>query len=317
MDLKKKGLNIFSLLKETFQEWNSDDPFRHSAVIAYYAIFSLPALLIIIVNAAGKIFGKEAIEGEIQGQIGSMIGQDAASQVQDMIASASQMDNSAIAIVIGVATLLFGATGVFVQLQQSLNKVWEVEANPDAGLKKLAIDRATSLGVILAIGFLLLISLVISAALAILNGWLQRILPEFMLVLIHIINLVVSIGIITVLFALIYKVLPDVVMKWRFVWLGALVTAILFTIGKFALGFYFGKAEPGSTYGAAGSVILIMLWVNYSALIMLFGAEFTQVYARRKGERIEPSSHARRSAEYRLKEMQREKEENSQQKEKA
>jgi membrane protein len=184
-----------------------------------------------------------------------------------------------------------------------------VELKPNAGYAKLAIDRATSLGVILAIGFLLLISLVLTAALTALGGWIERQLPNFMLYLFQIINLLVSFGVITLLFALIYKVLPDVKISWRAVWIGAVVTALLFTIGKSAIGFYFGKSNPASAFGAAGSIILILLWVNYSALIFLFGAEFTQVYARRYGERIEPNSYAQRTAAFRLKEQEQRKQE--------
>lgn len=303
MGVKGSAKNIFSLFKETAKEWSEEDPFRQSAVIAYYAIFSLPALLIIIVQVAGLVFGKEAVQGKVEEQIDSMMGQEAASQVQTMISNAGQMESSTIAIIIGVATLLFGATGVFYQMQQSLNKVWEVEPKPDAGIGKMAMDRATSLGVILAIGFLLLISLVLTTAINVLNDWIQSQLPDFMVVLVFVVNELLSIGIITLLFALIYKVLPDAKVRWQSVWIGALVTAILFTIGKFALGIYFGKADPASAYGAAGSVILILLWVNYSALILIFGAEFTQIYARRHGHQIEPDNHAQRTPGYRLKEQ--------------
>ena len=310
---RKKATNIFSILKQTYKEWNEDEPFRQSAVIAYYSIFSLPALLIIIVEVVGRIFGREAVQGEISGQISGMVGQEAAEQVQTMVANVSQQGNSTIAIIIGIGTLLFGATGVFYQLQQSLNQVWEVELKPSAGIAKLALDRATSLGVIVAIGFLLLISLVVTAALSVLSGWMQRQLPEFTVHLFNVINFLVSLGVVTLLFALIYKTLPDVKIAWKAVWIGSIVTAVLFTIGKTALGFYFGASNPGSAYGAAGSIILILLWVNYSALIFLFGAEFTQVYARRYGFKIQPSSYAQRTADFRLKEQERKEKEQKQQ----
>ncbi len=303
MNFKERGKNIFSLLKATYLEWNEDEPFRQSAVIAYYSIFSLPALLIIIVNTVGLVLGEEAVQGQISAQITGLVGEEAAKQVEEMIANVSQQGNNVIGIIIGIGTLLFGATGVFYQLQQSLNKVWEVELKPNAGYAKLAIDRATSLGVILAIGFLLLVSLALTAVLTALGGWIERQLPDFMLYLFQIINFLVSFGVVTLLFALIYKVLPDVKISWRAVWIGAVVTALLFTIGKSAIGFYFGTSNPASAFGAAGSVILILLWVNYSALIFLFGAEFTQVYARRYGESIEPNSYARRTADFRIKEQ--------------
>ena len=300
---KERAKNIFSMLKATYFEWNEDEPFRQSAVIAYYSIFSLPALLIIIINAVGLIYGEEAVQGEISTQIGSLVGDEAAKQVEEIIASTSEQGNNFFAIVIGIGTLLFGATGVFYQLQQSLNKVWEVELKPDAGYAKLAIDRATSLGVILAIGFLLLTFLVLTTILSALGDWIERQLPDFMLYLFQAVNFLVPFAVITLLFALIYKVLPDVKISWRAVWVGAAVTALLFSIGKSAIGFYFGQSDPASAFGAAGSIILILLWVNYSALIVLFGAEFTQVYARRYGERIEPNSYAQRTADFRIKEQ--------------
>ena len=301
--MKKVGNNIFSYLKETYLGWQNDEAFRQSAVIAYYSIFSLPALIIIVVNVAGFFFGKEEVRGQITGQIGSMIGQDAAYQVQTMVANAGDQGGSTIAIIIGIATLIFGATGLFYQLQQSLNQVWDVEAKPSAGILKVVVDRALSLGIVLAIGFLLIISLVITAILSAVNSWMQAQLPDMMMYFFHVINFLLSIGIITVFFALIYKVLPDVDIPWRTVWIGALVNAILFTLGKSALGYYFGQTDPASTFGAAGSVILILLWVNYSGLIFLFGAQFTKVYARRNGHQIKVSSHAQRTARYRLREQ--------------
>ncbi len=302
MDYKARAKEIFSMLKATYNEWNEDEPFRQSAVIAYYSIFSLPALLIVIINVVGMIYGEEAVQGQISTQIEGMVGAEAAQQVEEMIASTSQMDNNFLAIVIGVGTLLFGATGVFYQLQQSLNKVWEVELKPGAGYAKLAIDRATSLGVVLAIGFLLLVSLLVTTALSALNNWLAQQLPDAMLYVFQLLNFLVPLAVITLLFALIYKVLPDVHISWKAVWVGAVVTAVLFSIGKSLIGFYFGQSNPASAFGAAGSLILILLWVNYSALIFLFGAEFTQVYARRYGERIEPNSYAQRTADFREKE---------------
>lgn len=299
---KERAKNIFSMLKTTYFEWNEDEPFRQSAVIAYYSIFSLPALLIIIINVIGYIWGEEAVRGQISAQMGSLVGEEAATQVEDIVASMGQQGNSFFAVVIGIGTLLFGATGVFYQLQQSLNKVWEVELKPKTGYTKLAIDRATSLGVILAIGFLLLVFLVITAILSALGNWIEQQLPDFMLYLFQAVNFLVPFVVITLLFALIYKVLPDVKISWRAVWVGAVVTALLFSLGKSAIGLYFGQADPASAFGAAGSIILILLWVNYSALIVLFGAEFTQVYARRYGERIEPNSYAQRTAEFRIKE---------------
>ncbi|WPP51297.1 YihY/virulence factor BrkB family protein [Catalinimonas niigatensis] len=292
---------VFSYLKETYQEWINDEAFRQSAVIAYYSIFSIPGLIIIVVNVAGLFYEQAKIEGKISSQISEYIGSESAEQVQSIVANSTQEGNFTIAFIVGIATLIFGATGLFYQLQLSLNKVWEVELKPDSGIKKLVLDRATSLGLILAIGFLLIVSLLLSTALGILKGWISQVVPDFLMYIFIIANELLSIGIITVLFALIYKVLPDVYLTWKTVWVGAFVTALLFTLGKFALGFYFSQSDPASAFGAAGSLILILLWVNYSGLIFLFGAEFTQVYARKNNHPVKISSHAQRTADYKLK----------------
>lgn len=280
------------LLKESYQEWNNDDPWRQSAVVAYYAIFSLPALLIIVITIAGSFFGEDAVQGQLSSEIGNAIGPDAAEEVETMISNAYQTQNSVLATIIGIATLVFGATGVFYQLQQSLNNVWEVTTDKDAGLKKLVKDRVSSFGIVLVIGFLLLISLMLTTTLSILSDFIKENLPDYLLYVFYVANIIISFGIITMLFAMIYKILPDVDIEWRTVWVGAIVTAILFIIGKYALSFYFSKANPASAYGAAGSLILILLWTSYSCLILFFGAEFTQVYARKYGHSIKPSAHA-------------------------
>lgn len=290
--------DLLSLLKESYSEWNDDDPFRMSAAMSYYAIFSLPGLLLIVISVAGFIFGEEAVQGEISTQISSMIGSDAAKNVEEMISNVHQNESSIWATIIGFATLIFGATGLFYQLQISLNQIWEVQVKKEEGIKKVLVDRITSFGVILVIGFLLLISLVLTAALSAFSDFIKENLPSYLIYVFYIVEFLVSYGIITLLFATIYKVLPDVNIRWKTVWIGAAVTAALFVIGKFALGIYFGKSDPGSAYGAAGSLILILLWVSYSCLILFFGAEFTQVYARRYGHKIEPNSHARRTASY-------------------
>lgn len=293
MENKFKIRDIPNLLKETYKDWMDDEPFDLSAIVAYYSIFSLPALLIIIVTVAGIAFGREEVQNQLSGQIGSMIGADTAKDVQAMIASSQQQDNKGIALIIGIATLLFGATGVFMVLQKSLNRVWEVKADPKkSGIKTLVKARAVSFGIILAIGFLLLISLTLTAGLTALSDWIKLRLPDIFLYLFYVINFLITLGIISLLFALLFRFLPDVKIEWRSVWTGAIITALLFVLGKYALAFYFGQAEPGSTYGAAGSIILILLWVSYSCLIMFFGAEFTQVYAKKYGHSIEPNANA-------------------------
>jgi membrane protein len=284
--------DIFSLLKETYKKWNDDEPFELSSAVAYYAIFSLPALLVIIIAVAGIFFGAEAVRGKVAGQIGQMLGKDSGEGIQTMIINANKSGRNALATIIGSVTLLFGATGVFIQLQKSLNKVWNVKVNPNEGFKRLLALRATSLGLILAIGFLLLVSLVITAGLAAFGDWINHKLPDFMLYLMYGVNFLISFGMMTLLFAMIYKFLPDVNIQWKTVWLGAVMTAFLFEIGKFLLSIYFGKADPASAYGAAGSVVLILLWISYSCMILFFGAAFTLVYARRYGQKLEPSAHA-------------------------
>ncbi|MFN3403952.1 MAG: YihY/virulence factor BrkB family protein [Cytophagaceae bacterium] len=288
-----------SLLKETFIEWMDDDPFDQSAIVAFYSIFSLPALLIIIVTVAGLAFGEHAVEGTISKEVGSVMGEDAGKEIETMLANAYQSDRSLVMTIIGIATLLFGATSVLVALKRSLNRMWEVEEDTEkVGFRKVVLDRTMSFGIILVVGFLLLISLVLTSALSVLSDWIQQQLPDFLLYVFYFLNFLITLGLVTVMFALLFKFLPDVKIQWRSVWVGGVVTALLFVIGKFAMGIYFSKAEPGSTYGAAGSIILILLWVSYSCMIMFFGAEFTQVYARRYAHTIQPSELARRSYDY-------------------
>lgn len=280
------------LLKDAFRNWKDGDAFNNSVIIAYYSIFSLPGLLVIIVNLAGYFFGEQAVTNQISGQIGSAVGEDTAKSIQDMIAKASQQRAAGLATIIGAFTLILGATGAFYQLRQLMNKMWGVEPDPKNKLMKVLVDRAASLSLILIIGFLLLVSLVLSAAVAGISKWLGENLSDGVVVLFTVLDFVISIGVITVLFAAMFKFLPDIRIRWKYVWPGAVLTALLFVIAKFGLAIYFSKTDPGSTYGAAGSVILIMLWVTYSALIMFFGAEFTKVYAQRNGARVTPRKGA-------------------------
>lgn len=280
------------LLKATYKEWSDRDPFNKSVVIAYYAIFSLPGLLVIIITVAGSFYGNDAVTERITAQIQGMVGGDTAEDIRNIIGKASETKGSTLASVLGIATLLFGATGVFYQVQRILNEMWEVKPEPKQKLLKIVRDRVFSFGLILIIGFLLLISLVISAALSAVSEWISGNLTESLVAFLKVIDMIISIGVITVLFAAIYKFLPDAKIRWRDVWVGAFVTALLFVVAKYALGLYFGKSDPGSTYGAAGSIILIMLWVSYAGMILLFGAEFTKVYANRYGAKVKPTEGA-------------------------
>lgn len=289
---KFKIKHLPKLLKQTFKAWNNDDPFRLSAIVAYYAVLSLPGLLVLVINTVGAIWGPDIVQGKLTGEIAEALGPSAAESIKDIIESTQGGKKSLISTILGIATLIFGATGVFYHLQLSLNNVWGIKQDPKSGIKKVLKDRLLGFGFVMVIGFLLLISFIVSTVISVLNSYLQSFLPEFSVYTAIILSELLSLAIITVLFALMFKFLPDAKIRWRSLWVGAILTAVLFTLGKFLLGLYFGEADPSSTYGAAGSIVLILLWVSYSCLILFFGAEFTWVYANRYGYSIEPSSHA-------------------------
>jgi len=280
------------IFRDAFNQWLEREPFRSSAVISFYTIFSLPGLLVIIINLAGYFYGEEAVTRRISGEIGNMIGRDTASDIETIIANASVHQDFTFASLVGIATLIFGATGVFYQLQQTLNMIWEVKPQPKRKIVKMVLDRFFSFGLILAVGFLLLVSLVLSAMLSIVSSWVAYYFSDAFNILFRILDISLSLGVVTLLFAAIFKFLPDAKIPWKDVWVGALVTALLFVIAKFALGVYFGHSNPASAYGAAGTVILLMLWVSYAGLILLFGAEFTRIYADRHGAKIQPLDFA-------------------------
>lgn len=279
------------LFKAAFADWGEDKASRLAAALAYYTVFSLAPLLVISVAIAGLVFGREAAQGQIESQIQSLVGQQSAEAIQGMIANTSSAKSGILASVVGIITLLFGAAGVFGQLQDGLNTVWEVEPKPGRGLIGILKDRFLSLTMVLGVGFLLLVSLVVSAALAALTNVVGALLP-LSTVMLEIVNFVISFGVITLLFAMIYKTLPDVEIGWSDVWIGSAITAFLFTIGKILVGLYLGRSSIGSAYGAAGSLVVILVWVYYSAQILFFGAEFTQVYANQYGSRIKPDKDA-------------------------
>jgi membrane protein len=294
--------NFFAILKKTAINWWDRDPFKESAVIAYYAIFALPGLLVVIITLAGYFFGEEAVNGQITGQITSVMGTETALQIQDIIAKATQSRNSVWATIIGITTILVGATGVFVEFQKSINNIWKVQADvAKSGLISFLKTRLFSFGVIIAMSFILIISLVISAALAALGNLITYYFSTLFLVVLQFFNFIVSLGILASLFAVMFKFFPDAKVKWRHVWVGSFVTALLFEIGKFGLGLYFGQAHPGSGYGAAGSIILILLWASYSSMIVFFGAEFTHIYAEKTDGKIAADEHAVKIVEVTLK----------------
>lgn len=286
-----KPKDLFNLAKQSFSEWSEDKAARLAAALAFYSMLSLAPLLIIAVAIAGFVFGQEAAQGEIVNQIGGLVGEESASAIQSMIQNASRPGGGIIATIVGVVTLLLGASGVFGQLQDALNTIWEVKPKPGQGIMALLKDRFLSFTMVLGVGFLLLISLVISAALAGLGRFLSNTLPggdAFW----QIVNFIISFVIVTLLFALVFKVVPDARIAWGDVWIGAVVTAALFTIGRFAIGLYLGRGTFSSAYGAAGSLVVVLVWIYYSAQILFIGAEFTQVYANKYGSGVEPDARA-------------------------
>jgi membrane protein len=285
---------IIPLLKQSFKDFNDDRAPMLGAALAYYTLFSIAPILVVATGVAGLVFGEQAVQGQLSEQLDDMVGAEGARAVEMMLANMHQKGGSIIAVVIGTVTLILGATTAFLQLQAALNTVWEVRRQ-GGGIKGMLLQRVTGFGMVLGIGFLLMVSLVVSAVLSGLQDQLDRILPGGEL-LWQGVNAVVSLGVFTVLFALIYRYLPDVEIEWRDVWFGGLVTAVLFTIGKFLIGLYLGRSSVGSGYGAAGSLVVLMVWIYYSAQIVLFGAEVTQANARMKGRRIVPSKGAVRRA---------------------
>lgn len=271
---------VLSILKETAKEWSDDDAPRLGAALAFYTLFSIAPMLIILVSVLGMVLGEEASRGQLFHQIDKLVGRQGAEAIQSMIANASQPGRGTFATVVGFITLFVGATGVFAQLQEALNKVWNVPPRPISAIKNFFKERVLSFAMVLGIGFLLLVSLVLSAAVAAVGDLLADLIHPAVL---HVINFVFSFAMTTVLFALIYKYIPDVKVEWHDVWVGAAVTAFLFSVGRFLIGLYLGRSSVSSSYGAAGSLVVVLMWVYYASQILFFGAEFTQVWARRRG----------------------------------
>ena len=282
---KRHALNpkaVLEMVKLAYTDWSNDKAPRMGAALAYYTIFSLAPLLVIAISIAGLVFGAQAVQGQIMGEIQGLIGPDSAQAVQAMIQSAHKPANNAIASIIGIIVLLIGASGVFTEMQDALNTVWDVDTNAKSGWWNFFKGRFLSFGIVLGIGFLLLVSLVVSAALTAMTNYLENsvTIPA---ALFHSVDFLASVLFITVLFAMIFKLLPDTQIPWSDVWVGAAITSVLFTIGKFLIGFYIAKSVTASAYGAAGSLVIIVAWIYYSAQLLYFGAEFTHVYSRQFG----------------------------------
>ncbi|GAA4322353.1 YihY/virulence factor BrkB family protein [Flaviaesturariibacter amylovorans] len=283
---------MWPLLKKSFKGFSEDKVPKLSASLAYYTVFSLAPLLVVIISLAGIFLGQEAAQGTIVTQMRGLIGEQSAGQVQEMVQGASLSGKSNVALIIGIVTLIIGATSMFGEMQDSINGIWGLKSNPKAGLKGMIVSRLLSFGMIVSLGFLLLVSLAATAVVEGLGERLQSVFPGVPVTLFYIINLVLTLGVTTVLFAGIFKVLPDAKIQWKHVWVGAAFTAVLFMIGKFLIGLYIGKSDVGSTYGSAGSLIVLLTWIYYSSFILFLGAEFTKHYLVEYGPGIIPDKWA-------------------------
>lgn len=284
----KKLRSFFSLLGQSFKGFMDDNAFKLSASLSYYTVFALGPVLIIIISLAGVFWGRVAVQGRIYDQINGLVGNEAALQIQEIIKNIQQTDGGVIGTIIGFIVLIIGATGVFIEIQDSINKIWSVKAKPKKGWIKFLINRLLSFSLVVSMSFILLVSLIISAVLDAIGDWLIRYFQDYTVYLFYVINIAVIFFVIAFLFSIIFKVLPDAHIKWKDAFIGAGFTAVLFLLGKLAISFYLGKSHLGVTYGAAASIVIILTWVYYSSLILYFGAEFTRAYAVSHGGGIRP-----------------------------
>lgn len=292
MKFKDNLIKYWGISKQTVKEFIEDDPMGYSASIAFYTIFSLPAILIIVVTIAGSAYEKQEVTGSLMEQIETLIGPQSAKEVKNILENASETGTTTFAKIVGIGTLIFSATTVFMSLQNGLNQIWGIKPKPEKGFVKFVINRLLSLAMVISIGFLLLVSLLADTMLAVFKNFISQILSEAAFYFAMVFNLAFSLLIITLVFAMIFKVLPDAKIRWSTVWVGAFVTTLLFVIGKFLIGLYLGNSSIGNAYGAAGSLVLLLIWVYYSSVIILFGAEFTYVYSKVMGHRIRPNKDA-------------------------
>ena len=283
--------SVFALLKKTGMQWLDDKAPRLAASLAFYTLVSLAPMLVVSVSIAGLIFGEEAARGQIAGQLDGLLGPSGAATVQAVLAHAKTPSSSIVGAIVGIAIAIFGASGVFGELQTSLDTIWKVEAKPGRGIKGFLHDRVFSFTLVMGVAFLLLVSLVLSAALAAIGAYFSHTLPGGAAVW-HVLNIVISLGVTAVLFGLIFKVVPDVEIHWRDIWVGAIATAVLFTAGKFLIGLYLGRSSVASPFGAAGSVVALVVWIYYSAQILFFGAELTRADTERRGRHVTPTKNA-------------------------
>jgi membrane protein len=290
--MKKKIKSVYTYLKQVFTEFVEDDILKYSASLAYYTVFSLAPVLIVIISICGVLFGKEAIQGHIYGQIKGLVGGEAAIQVQDTIKNIHLTGNNIFATIVSIIVLLIGATGIFGEVQDSLNKIWGLRLKTRKTWWRLIINRLLSFSLIISIGFIMMVSLILNAIVSAFGTFLARYFSEFSVILVQMIDNVLTFLITTFLFSLMFKMLPDAKIKWKDVLIGGLITSIFFTLGKLAIGYYLGSSNIASVYGAAGSIMIIMVWVYYSSIILYLGAEFTKVYAKLYGGKILPNDYA-------------------------
>ena len=292
MTMFKKIISFFAFNKKVIVEYSADNVLKYSASLAYYTTLSLAPLLVILISVSGFLFGKEAMRGEVYNQLAGLIGPAAALEIQAAIQNVHLSSNTPFATMVSLAVLLIGSTGIFVEIQDSLNKIWGLRTKTRKVWWKLIIDRVISFSLILSLGFVLTVSLILNALVAALSSKLNSIIMGAGDTMLPFIDTILSIGITMLIFAAIFKMLPDAKIKWKDVLIGALITAVLFALGKFGIGFYLGKSNLASVYGAAGSIIIIMIWIYYSSAILYLGAVFTKVYATDYGGKIYPNDYA-------------------------
>jgi len=295
--MASEGKGIVQILKQSFKDFSDDECTTMAAALSYYTVFSLPPLLLLIIMIVGAVMDPQDVREALHGQLGALLGQSGGDEIRTIMEKAQETKTPdagrPVAAVLGIATLVLGATGVFGQLQAALNKAWEVKPDPEqGGIKSFLVKRIFSFGMVLAIAFLLLVSLALTAAISAVGGMLGRMMPGVGEALLHVLNFVVSFGVITLLFAAMFKIVPDAEVAWKDVWVGAVVTGVLFMIGKYAIGFYLGRSNPGEVYGAAGSLAILLVWIYYASMIVFFGAEFTQTWAEHRGQGVMPEKGA-------------------------
>jgi membrane protein len=292
--MKKKitAKGIWAILKESFTGFSDDKVTKLSGSLAYYTVFSMGPLLVMIISLCGLFLGREAVEGQIYATLQGFVGKDTAAQLEEIIKNAAISNKSQIAAIIGGITLLIGATTVFAEIQDSINDIWGLKPKPKRGWVKMLKNRFLSFSVIISLGFILLVSLAVSGLIEGLSNRLAAAYPDVTVIVFYIFNLLLTLAVTTFIFAVIFKVLPDAEIRWRDVVTGAIVTALLFMIGKFAIGLYVSQSNVGSTYGTAGSLVILLVWVYYSSIILYYGAEFTKAYAMQFGAPIHPSKYA-------------------------